>query len=349
MGRGRPRKIKPEETSGDLTLQNEINQAESKLSSLENEQSKEVNIPMTEPDPKLKKVVNELSKIHGSPVIHFANEEEAKERIPTKIESLDKLIKGFVAGAFNVIWGGKSSTKTTTCYYTIAEAQKLNKVCLFADLEHSFDAEYAAKCGVDCSKLLLATDFNTAEEAMDAIIKLCNEKVIDLVIVDSVQALSPTGEQEEKSGKEKSIADDEMGLIARKLSKFFRVSGTGVYRGKVTFILIAQTRIDLGKFIKLETLSGGNALAHYATIIVKMYRAGKADSPQYKFKVGDKNKSFPIGFKVCYCLEKKKISGCAPEKSTTSQDFYNEFGFRKPSDEEIKNLYKDWIEFEEGE
>lgn len=297
-------------------------------------------------NPELKKTVNELTKQFGHDIIHFASEEVEKERIPTGIVAIDKLITGFPAGAFSIIWGNKGSTKTTTALHLIAEAQKIGKTCLYLDLEHSYDNDWATKCGVDTSKLLIGGNFDNAEQAMDTAIKMCKEKVIDVIVLDSVQALSPKGEQEEKSGKEKSIEDDTMALLARKLSLFFRVSGTEVYRGKVTFVLIGQARTDLGGFIKLDKLSGGKALGHYATLVIKAYKAGKADAPHFKFKVGDKNKSFPIGSQICYRLEKKKISHTAPEETETRQDFYNEFGFRKPTNEEIEALYQEWIEFE---
>ena len=297
-------------------------------------------------NPELKKIVTELGKTFGHSVIHLASEEAEKERIPTGIEAVDKLITGFPAGAFSIIWGNKGSTKTTTALHLIAEAQKIGKTCLYLDLEHSYDNGWAITCGVDTSKLMIGSNFDHAEQAMDTAIKMCREKVIDVIVLDSVQALSPKGEQEEKSGKEKSVEDDTMALLARKLSLFFRVSGTDVYRGKVTFVLIGQARKDLGSFIKLDTLSGGKALGHYATLIIKAYKAGKADAPHYKFKIGEKNKSFPIGSQICYRLEKKKISHTAPEETETRQDFYNEFAFKKPTDKQIEDLYKDWIEFE---
>lgn len=315
----------------------------------EAKEGKLTTLPLTEINPVLKKTVNELTKKYGRNIIHFANEEIEKERTPSKIDALDKLITGFPAGAFSIIWGNKGSTKTTTALYAIAEAQRLGKVCLYIDKEYSYDEEWAIRCGVDTGKLLYASDFDNAEEAMDTIISVCKNKVVDLIVLDSVQALSPKGEQENKSGEKRDMNKDEMGLLARKLSKFFRISGTKVYRGKITFLLIVQTRIDLGKFIKLETISGGRALGHYATIIIKTYRAGKKDAPLYKFKINDKKKSFPIGFQVYYCLEKKKISKCAPETSKTRQYFYHEFGFRKPTDKEIKTLYADWVEMEKEE
>jgi len=298
-------------------------------------------------NPNLKKTVNELSKKFGHSIIHYANEEPERERIPTGIESLDRLITGFPSGAFSVIWGNKGSTKTTTVLKSVAEAQKINKVCLYLDVENSFDKIWATKCGVDLSRLLIG-HFETAEEALDTAIKMSKEKVIDLIVLDSIQSLSPEGEQETKKGVEKSTSEDTMALLARRLSQFFRMDASGNYKGNVTFILIGQSRMNLGGYIKLEALSGGKALAHWATIIIKAYRAAKADAPRYSFKVKDKTKSFAIGFEICYRLEKKKISGCAPEETEVRTNFYNEFGFRKPSNEEIENLYAEWIEFEKS-
>jgi len=307
----------------------------------------QTNIPMEKKaiDPNLRRVTNDLTKQFGHEIIHFANEEPERERIPTGIPELDKMIKGFPSGAFSVIWGNKGSTKSTTALGVIAQAQKLGKTCLYLDLETSFDNAWADKCGIDRSKLLIG-HFDNAEEALDTAIKMSKEKVIDVIILDSVQSLSPEGEQETKKGETKSTSEDTMALLARRLSQFFRMDAAGNYKGNVTFILIGQSRMDLGGYIKLEKLSGGKALAHWATLIIKAYRATKADAPTYKFKIGDKNKSFPIGFEICYRLEKKKISGTAPEETEVRCNFYNEFGFKKPTDKQIEELYSDWIEME---
>jgi recombination protein RecA len=299
-------------------------------------------------NPNLRRIVNDLSKTFGHEIIHFASEEPERERIPTGIPELDKMIKGFPSGAFSVIWGNKGSTKSTTALYLIAQAQRLGKTCLYLDLETSFDNSWADKCGIDRSKLLIG-HFENAEQALDTAIKMSKEKVIDVIILDSVQSLSPEGEQETKKGEEKSTGDETMALLARRLSQFFRMDAAGNYKGNVTFILIGQSRMDLGGYIKLEKLSGGKALAHWATLIIKAYRSSKADAPHFKFKIGDKNKSFPIGFEICYRLEKKKISETAPEETEVRTNFYNEFGFRKPSNKEIETLYADWINFEKEE
>lgn len=361
MPRGRPRKKKEiplSEESKKLVEQGlkeagegkleRIDIAELKDSALAKKVKEDAVAVELKINPELKKVVNNLTKSFGHEVIHFASDEPERDRIATGIKELDKMILGFPSGAFSIVWGNKGSTKTTTALYAIAQAQKQGKVCLYLDLENSFDNGWAAKCGVDLSKLLLG-HFNDAEEALDAAMKMCKEKVVDLIVLDSVQSLSPEGEQEDSKGAEKSTGDSTMALLARRLSQFFRMSAAGVYRGNVTFILIGQSRMDLGGYIKLEKLSGGKALAHWATLIIKAYRATKADAPHYKFKVGEKNKSFPIGFEICYRLEKKKICGTAPEESEVRANFYNEYGFTKPTDKQIEELYSEWIEFSKDE
>jgi recombination protein RecA len=335
MSRGRPKGSKNKTLKDTKTA---LDQAPEVKEAIKKDIQKEVNS-------QLKKTVNELTKKMGREVVHFASEEPERERIPSGIPELDRMIKGFPTGAFSVIWGNKGSTKSTTVLNVIAQAQKLGKQCLYLDLETSFDNEWADKCGVDRSKLLIG-HFENAEEALDTAIKMSKEKVIDVIILDSIQSLSPEGEQETKKGEEKSTGDDTMALLARRLSQFFRMDASGNYKGNITFILIGQSRMDLSGYIKLEKLSGGRAIAHWATLIIKAYRSTKADAPHYKFKIGDKNKSFPIGFEICYRLEKKKISGTAPEETEVRTNFYNEFGFRKPTDEEIINLYKEWIDFE---
>ena len=300
----------------------------------------------TEQQDNLKKTVNELTKKFGHSIVHFAKDEPDKEKIPFGIEAIDKLTGGgILSGMFTILWGNKSSAKTTLAYSAIAQAQKMGKNCLFLDLEGSFDKAWAEKFGVDLNRLLVG-HFETAEEAMDTIIKLTNEKAIDFIILDSIQSLSPAGEQQTKKGKEKSVEDDTMALLARKLSQFFRMSASGVYKGKVAMLLIGQARTDLGSFIKLDALSGGHALQHWSAITLKSYRGTKADAPRYKFKVNGKTKEFIIGFDLVIKIEKTKVSGTAPESSEIRIPFHYEYGFIRPTDEQIEQLYSDWIEFE---
>jgi len=305
-------------------------------------------IKKEEIDPNLKRVTNELTKQFGHSIIHFANEEPEKERIPTGIESIDKLIGGGIPeGMFTVLWGNKSSVKTTLAYLIIAQAQKRGIQTLYVDLEQSFSKLWAEKMGIDLNRLLLANEFQNAEECMDSIIKLCNEKSVGLIVLDSIQSLSPSGEKETKTGKEKSVADDTMALLARKLSQFFRMTAHGVAKGKVAMLLIGQARTDLGSFIKLDALSGGHALQHWSAITLKTYRGSKADAPRYRFKVDGKAKEIITGFSLNVKIEKTKVSKTAPENSVVTLPFYYEYAFIEPTENQIKEIYSDWISFEE--
>lgn len=341
MPRGRPRKNKEVPLSPESEKKVKQGLQEAKEGKIERLDPKEL-----EPNPNLNKVVNELSKRFGSDIFHLASEEPDKERIPFGIDQFDKMVGGGIPlGLFTVLWGNKSAAKTTLAYMAVAQAQQKGKQCFFIDLEGSFDKAWASKMGVQLDKLLIAR-FKNAEEVMDTIIKLTNEKAVDFIVLDSVQSLSPKGEQETKQGKEKSVEDDTMALLARKLSQFLRMSASGVAKGKVGILLIGQARTDLGSFIKFDTLSGGHALHHWASMTIKTYRGTKADAPRYKFKVDGKTKELIIGFDLCLRLEKTKSPGTAPENTTVRIPFYYEYGFNKPTDKQITDLYEDWISFE---
>lgn len=300
---------------------------------------------------KLKKVLQEINKLLGSTdALKFGRDVQIKRRLKTSIPEFDSLVGGGIPeGQFSIIFGGKGVGKTTLSYNFLSASQKEGKVCMFLDLECSFDAERAESVGVDTSKLIVG-HFTTAEEAMDTLVTVCKEKVVDLIVLDSIQAMSPKGEQETKKGKVKSIENDEMALLARKLSKFFRVSAHSVYAGNVAILLIGQVRVNLGGFIAFDSLSGGKALEHWASLIVKLRRGAKVDAPTISTKelVFDKqdNQEFKkngepkqktvhkiAGFNCVIKIEKTKIKS-EPELSEISLPFYNKTGFAEP--EEIK-------------
>lgn len=331
MPRGRPRKIETNKIVPNPLIEQNNQQIDK------------------EQNDRLKKTVSDLTKAFGHDIIHFASDEIAREKIMFPVPEIDKILGGGIPyGTFSVLWGNKSCAKTTITYNLIAQAQKQGKICAYFDLENSFDKVWAEKQGVDLNRLLVG-HFQIAEEAMDTLIKMSREKALDFVVLDSIQSLSPKGEQETKTGKEKSTEDDTMALLARKLSQFFRMAAGGVHSGKVAVLLIGQARTDLGSFIKLETLSGGHALGHWSVITVRVHRGQKADAPRYKFKVDGKTKELIIGFSLVIKLEKTKVSGTAPEGTEIRVPFFYEHGFNKPSDIQIESLYKDWIEFESEE
>ena len=292
----------------------------------------------------LQKVMGDINKKFKKNVIQFASDEEVKEKILFGVGEVDDLVGGgTLCGNFSIIYGGESVGKSTLALTQIATAQQLGKTCLYIDLEHSFDIDRAKVLGIDLSKLLLIEDINNAEEAMDIVIKISKEKIVDLITVDSIQAMSPKGEQVTKKDKEKSIEDDEMALLARKMSKFLRVSANAVYMGKVSVVLIGQVRMNLGSFIVTEGLSGGRALKHWAVNTVHIRRGKKVDSPVEKYKEyykedgKDRYKTMDriIGFDCVVKLEKTKVSGSKPEGSVTHLRFYFESGFLKPAIKDI--------------
>ena len=297
---------------------------------------------------KAKLIIREMNKRFGYEALKPASQEEEKERIPFDLQILNDLTGGGISlGMFSVLWGNKSCGKTTHTYGLIANAQKMGKACAYFDLENSFDPHWAKVFGVDIPNLLIG-HFDTAEQAMDSFIELADKEAIDFVVLDSVQSLSPTGEQhKKKSEKMKSTEDETMALLARKLSQFFRMSAGKTYRGKVGLLLIGQARVDLSGFIPMQKISGGNALEHWASIILHIRRGTKADAPRHKFKDNEgKAKEIIIGFDTCVVLDKKKIPFAAPEKTEVHFPFFESQGWIEPTKEQIEKTYGDWIFFE---
>jgi recombination protein RecA len=244
-----------------------------------------------------------INKKFKKEMVSFGYKKELN-RIPFKSEALNAITSGGVpCGRFSVIWGSKGSGKTTSCYDLVANAQALNKTCLWIDFERSFDPIWAGSQGVNVEDLTLAPAFENAEDAMDTIITLTKSKAVDLIIIDSIQGLSPLGEQETKKGVERSMAEDTMALLARKLSQFFRVSSGKVAESDCTVVMIGQTRMDLGGYITLEKLSGGNALEHWSSLTIHVRRGQKADAPTRK----EDGKDIIDGFDMVARVDKSKV------------------------------------------
>jgi len=267
---------------------------------------------------KLKNVLRDINKTHEGLNIDFADTVEERERISFGYKCLDKLTNGGIPqGQFSVLWGSKGCGKTTVSYKTIATAQKQGKIAAYIDMERSYDAKWATQYGVNVNELVYIK-CHTAEEAMDSIIKLCREKVVDLIVLDSIQGMSPKGEQVEGKGeKEKSVDQDTMALLARKLSQFFRMSTPYVADAKCAILLIGQARMDLGSFIKLETLSGGHALMHNSRLILRCRRGQGADAPTEQVATGEvndkgkeKKETIKIGFDLVVKIDKAQLNGC---------------------------------------
>lgn len=285
---------------------------------------------------KLLEVMKDLNKSLGSGLLKFGSDEKPKEMLTWGVQELDDKTKGISRGNFTVLYGAKSVGKSTLCYHAIAANQKKGFICCLIDMERNFDIIRATEMGIDVEALVLITSAETAEQAMDCIIKLTREKVVDLIIVDSVSAMSSEGEQTTKKGVEKSISDDSMALMARKLSQFFRICAAPVYKANCAVLLIGQVRKNLGSFIVTDKLSGGNALEHWARAIIALRHGQSADDPSEKYKEvtidpdGKEHKTTKerkIGMNIIAKIDKTKVSGSVPEKTEFAIPFYFKSGF----------------------
>jgi RecA/RadA recombinase len=289
----------------------------------------------------------------------FAEEKPDAEYAEFGVKEIDELSGGGATkGAFTVLYGGKAVGKTTLALQQIAKAQRKGEICALVDLEKGWDKERARSFGVNLEELVLFEDCGTAEEALDTIVTLCEDKVVDLVLVDSIQAMSTREEQETKKGKKLSIEDNQMASLAKKLGKFFRVGAPHVYRAKVAVVLIGQLRTKgIGSFYTYGGLSGGNALEHFMSTCIMFRRGQKADAPVEKIKVEvktpdgivKKTEKVIIGFDSVLKLEKTRNGDSAGENAEIHIPFLFKSGFNvEEPEEDIEEIREKLIEGEES-
>ena len=175
---------------------------------------------------------------------------------------------GLPMGRIVEIYGPESSGKTTLTLEVIAEAQRNGKVCAFVDAEHALDPIYAEKLGVNINELLVSQP-DTGEQALEICDMLTRSGAIDIIVVDSVAALTPKAEIEGDMG------DSHMGLQARMLSQAMRKLTGNLKKSNTMLIFINQIRMKIGvMFGNPETTTGGNALKFYASVRLDIRRIG---------------------------------------------------------------------------
>jgi len=178
-------------------------------------------------------------------------------------------IGGLPRGRIVEIYGPESSGKTTLALHVIAEAQKSGGTCAFVDAEHALDSGYARKLGVDLENLLISQP-DAGEQALEIADTLVRSGAIDVLVVDSVAALTPRAELEGEMG------DSHMGLHARLMSQALRKLTASVARSNTLIIFINQIRMKIGvMFGNPETTTGGNALKFYASVRLDIRRIGQ--------------------------------------------------------------------------
>ena len=251
---------------------------------------------ITEKMKALKGIVVAVEKQFGKgSIMSLGQEEEAEPvaTIGTGSLALDLAtgIGGYPRGRVVEIYGPESSGKTTLALHAIAEAQRHGGVAAFIDAEHALDITYARGIGVDTERLLVSQP-DTGEQALDITEMLVRSGAVDIVVIDSVAALTPKAEIDGEMG------DAHMGLQARLMSQALRKLTAITHRTGTTLVFLNQLRQKIGvTFGSPETTTGGNALKFYASMRLDVRRIGQV-------KIGDE----PVGGRTRVKLAKNKCA-----------------------------------------
>ena len=251
--------------------------------------------PMSEKLKALQAAMSKIEKDFGRGSVMKLGDEQIEdvEVIPTGSLALNAAlgVGGYPKGRIIEIYGPESSGKTTLAIHAIAEAQKRGGIAAFIDAEHAFDRFYAKKLGVDVDELLISQPDN-GEQALEIADQLIRSSAIDIIVIDSVAALTPNAEIEGDMG------DNKVGLQARLMSQALRKLTSTISKTNTTCIFINQLREKIGvMFGNPETTTGGNALKFYASVRLDIRRVTT-------LKDGDT----PIGNQVRVKIVKNKVA-----------------------------------------
>lgn len=257
--------------------------------------SEENTTPMSEKLKALQAAMSKIEKDFGRGSVMKLGDEQIEdvEVIPTGSLALNAAlgVGGYPKGRIIEIYGPESSGKTTLAIHAIAEAQKRGGIAAFIDAEHAFDRFYAKKLGVDVDELLISQPDN-GEQALEIADQLIRSSAIDIIVIDSVAALTPKAEIEGDMG------DNKVGLQARLMSQALRKLTSTISKTNTTCIFINQLREKIGvMFGNPETTTGGNALKFYASVRLDIRRVTT-------LKDGDT----PIGNLVRVKIVKNKVA-----------------------------------------
>ena len=237
----------------------------------------------------LRAALDKIEKDHGKGSIMKMGDEKVDdiEVIPTGSIALNAAlgVGGYPRGRIIEIYGPEASGKTTLAIHAIAEAQKTGGIAAFIDAEHAFDRFYAAKLGVDIENLYISQPDN-GEQALNIAEQLIRSSAVDIIVIDSVAALTPKQEIEGDMG------DNKVGLQARLMSQALRKLTSLINKTNTTCIFINQLREKIGvMFGTPETTTGGNALKFYASVRLDIRRISQ-------LKDGDEVKGNQVRVKV---------------------------------------------------
>ena len=226
----------------------------------------------------LQLTLDKLDKTYGKGTVMKLGEDTAEEieSIPSGSIGLDHAlgVGGYPKGRIIEIYGPESSGKTTLTLHAIAECQKAGGICAFIDAEHAFDRFYAEKLGIDLEELIISQP-DHGEQALEITDNLIRSGAVDIVVIDSVAALTPKSEIEGEMG------DSKMGLHARLMSQALRKLTASISKTKSAVFFINQLREKIGvMFGNPETTTGGNALKFYASVRLDIRRSTQIKGPE---------------------------------------------------------------------
>jgi recombination protein RecA len=235
--------------------------------------AEEIKKPSAEKLKALQLAMDKIEKDHGRGTIMKMGDSVIEDVavIPTGSVSLNLAlgVGGYPRGRVIEIYGPESSGKTTLAIHAIAETQKAGGIAAIIDAEHAFDRFYAEKLGVDIDELLISQP-DSGEQALEIADQLIRSSAVDLVVIDSVAALTPKAELEGDMG------DSKMGLQARLMSQALRKLTANINKTNTTCIFINQLREKIGvMFGNPETTTGGNALKFYASVRLDIRKIGQ--------------------------------------------------------------------------